>query len=111
MYVGNLPLNCTGDDLRKLFSPYGTILQVSDIGKMRFAYIEYTNVVSVVKAIEAMDGEGYQDKKLSVNFGRHMLPSDTLWVDHIAAAASEEDILQFCAQRPGTCETAVHCFN
>ena len=101
MYIGNLPQNASADELHKMFSEFGTILNIQAVAKMRFTYIEYTDVQSVVRAIEAMDGETYEDKKLSVNFGRYAMPSDCLWIDHIAAAASEEDILQFSAQRPG----------
>ena len=101
MYVGNLPKGITKEKLEELFSPYGPILNVRDVDKKSHTYIEYTDIKSVVKAIEAMDGEDCEDKKLSVNFGRQVIPSDCLWIDHVTVAAKEEDILDFCAQRPG----------
>jgi hypothetical protein len=102
MYVGNLPPDTDAAAITELFAPYGTILGAREpTPGHRFTYVEFTDVAAVVRAIEARDGDDFGGKKLSVNFGRYTMPADCLWIDHVAAAASEEDILQFAAQRPG----------
>jgi RNA recognition motif-containing protein len=71
IYVGNLPFSSTEDDLRELFSQYGTVTSVSVItdretGNPRgFAFVEMEE--GAQKAITALDNRDFGGRTLRVN--------------------------------------------
>lgn len=63
LFIGNLPLkNVTKEDLFRIFSPYGHILQINI--KNAFGFIQYDNPQSVLNAIECESQELNFSKKL-----------------------------------------------
>lgn len=75
IYVGNLPFSATEDDIRTLFSQYGTIHSVKMItdretGKPRgFAFVEIEQS-GADAAIEALNGTDFQGRNLRINEAR-----------------------------------------
>jgi RNA recognition motif-containing protein len=75
IYVGNLPWSATEDDLRNLFSSYGTVHSVSIItdretGRSRgFAFVEMDDA-EAERAIQETDGRDMGGRPLRVNEAR-----------------------------------------
>jgi RNA recognition motif-containing protein len=74
LYVGNLAFGSTADDLRDLFSQYGSVTDASvvmdrETGRSRgFAFVEMSDGVD--EAIEACNGMEFQGRTLTVNEAR-----------------------------------------
>jgi RNA recognition motif-containing protein len=76
LYVGNLPYNTTEDDLRNLFSQYGGVDSVAVItdretGRSKgFGFVEFGNDAEARTAIQALSGQEYGGRALTVNEAR-----------------------------------------
>jgi RNA recognition motif-containing protein len=76
IYVGNLSFQATEDDVREVFSEYGTVSRVSlpmdrETGRMRgFAFVEMSDDASEDKAIAELDGANWLDRQLRVSKAR-----------------------------------------
>ena len=74
LYVGNLPFSTTDDDLREVFSQYGTVAKaqvVSDreTGRLRgFGFVEMAD--GPMQAVAALGGTMFQGRALTVNEAR-----------------------------------------
>lgn len=75
IYVGNLPFSATEDDVRSLFTEYGSVEDVSlvsdrETGRPRgFGFVEMDNQ-GANAAIQALDGMEYGGRNLRVNEAR-----------------------------------------
>lgn len=76
LYVGNLPYNTTEDDLRNLFSQYGSVDSVAVItdretGRSKgFGFVEFGNDSEARAAIQGLSGQEYGSRALTVNEAR-----------------------------------------
>jgi len=76
IYVGNLPYDTTGDDLRELFETYGSVSNGQVIidkfsGRSRgFGFVEMENDDEANAAIDALNGTPYGGRPLTVNEAR-----------------------------------------
>jgi len=76
LYVGNLPYNTTEDVIRNLFSQYGSIDSVAVItdretGRSKgFGFVEFGNDAEARSAIQALSGQEYGGRALTVNEAR-----------------------------------------
>ena len=76
LYVGNLPYNTTEEDLRNLFSQYGSVDSVAVItdretGRSKgFGFVEFGNDSEARSAIQALSGQEYGGRALTVNEAR-----------------------------------------
>jgi RNA recognition motif-containing protein len=74
LYVGNLPFTTTDDELRQVFSQYGTVTKVQvvsdrETGRSRgFGFVEMADGAD--EAIAALGGAMYQGRALTVNEAR-----------------------------------------
>ena len=74
IYVGNLPFSSTEDEIRELFSQYGTVTSVSlitdrDTGAPRgFGFVEMED--GAPEAIQALDNQQMGGRNLRVNEAR-----------------------------------------
>jgi RNA recognition motif-containing protein len=74
IYVGNLPFSATEDEIRKLFSAYGTVEKVSlimdrETGQLRgFGFVEMSS--GGREAIAGLDQRDLGGRTLSVNLAR-----------------------------------------
>lgn len=79
IYVGNLPFSATDEDLRKLFSQYGSVHSVKMItdretGKPRgFGFVDIESD-GANAAVEALNGTEFQGRSLRVNEAREKTP-------------------------------------
>lgn len=76
IYVGNLPYSTTDQELEQLFSQFGTVLRASvitdrDTGRSRgFGFVEMANEDEGRQAIEALNGQPFENRPLTVNEAR-----------------------------------------
>ena len=76
IFVGNLSFQTTQDDLREVFSPYGTIDNINiitdrDTGRSRgFAFVEMPDGAEAKAAIEALNLKQLHDRSITVNEAR-----------------------------------------
>lgn len=73
LYVGNLPYSVTDDELRRLFSQAGTVVDVTlpvdrETGRPRgFGFVEMANNDEANRAIRTFDGFMLDGRRLRVN--------------------------------------------
>ena len=73
IYVGNLSYDATEEDLRSVFSDYGTVKRVSlptdrESGRIRgFAFVDMTEDTEEESAISSLDGAEWMGRQLRVN--------------------------------------------
>ena len=76
LYVGNIPLGASEEDLKKLFSEAGTVQSVKIVtnaysGRPRgFGFVEMTSQEDATKAISMLNGKTLMDRALIVNEAR-----------------------------------------
>jgi RNA recognition motif-containing protein len=76
LFVGNMSLQTTENDLRQLFEPFGEVSRVSvitdrDTGRPRgFAFVEMARDEDAAKAIAAINGKDVEGRALTVNEAR-----------------------------------------
>jgi len=74
LYVGNLNLNLSGDDLKSVFERYGQVKSVNIVtdqvtGKSKgFAYVEMSNNQDAELAKSELNGTDLDGKSLRVNY-------------------------------------------
>ncbi|MGK7908646.1 MAG: RNA recognition motif domain-containing protein [Synechococcus sp.] len=73
IYVGNLSYDATEDDIRSVFSEYGSVKKVQlptdrDTGRKRgFGFVEMDSDAEETAAIEALDEAEWMGRSLKVN--------------------------------------------
>ncbi len=73
IYIGNLPYSVTEDDVKYIFSDYGSVKRVAiptdrETGRMRgFGFVDFASEEEESKAIEALDGAEWMNRELRVN--------------------------------------------
>jgi RNA recognition motif-containing protein len=76
LYVGSLPYETTDDQLREIFTPYGTVTSAKVItdrltNKSRgFGFVEMSTAEEAQKAIDGLNGSRYENRTLVVNEAR-----------------------------------------
>ena len=75
IYVGNLVWDATQDDLRTLFLEFGPcsaqVMADRETGRSRgFGFVVMENDVDAQKAIEALNGQQFKGRALTVNEAR-----------------------------------------
>ena len=79
IYVANLPWSATEDQIRNLFSQYGTVNSVNlitdrETGRARgFGFVEMA-AADAAGAIEALDGSSLEGRNLKVNEAQPKAP-------------------------------------
>ncbi|MCG9892372.1 MAG: RNA-binding protein [Thermosynechococcaceae cyanobacterium MS004] len=73
IYIGNLSYQATEEDIREVFTEYGTVQRVvlpidRETGRMRgFAFVEMAGDGEEEKAITDLDGAEWMGRQLKVN--------------------------------------------
>ena len=70
MYVGNLTYAVTSDELKELFSAYGTVKEATVIERKGFGFVEMSTPEEAEKAKTALDGKDYQGRNMKVDEAR-----------------------------------------
>jgi len=80
LYVGNLAYSATSEELQELFAQYGQVrsaqvLSDRETGRSRgFGFIEMDDDADAEAAIEALDGNDHQGRRLTVNEAKPRTP-------------------------------------
>ncbi|EEC13553.1 RNA recognition motif protein, putative [Ixodes scapularis] len=92
LFIGNLEKDITTSELRKHFDQFGEIIEI-DIKKQgsasSYAFIQYSDIASVVKAMRKLDGENLGANRIKLGFGKSM-PTMCVWLDGIVDTVSEK---------------------
>ena len=81
LYVGNLKYTVTSAQLQELFEQYGAVSSASvlsdrETGRSRgFGFVEMMDDDEALSAIESLDGQDFDGRRLTVNEARPRTPS------------------------------------
>lgn len=84
IFVGNLDITVTEQQLRELFAAHGTVDTITmvkdrDTGEPRgIAFVEMTQVTEAQGAISALDGTMLNGRRMNVNEARPRLPQNPI---------------------------------
>ncbi|MBP7737147.1 MAG: RNA-binding protein [Spirochaetes bacterium] len=76
IYVGNLSYKMTDEDLRKLFSDFGTVAESKivsdrDTGRSKgFGFVEMPNQAEGEEAIRQLNGKEIEGRSINVNIAK-----------------------------------------
>lgn len=76
LYVGNLPYGITSSDLERVFQAHGTVESAQvitdrDTGRSKgFGFVEMRNDQEAQQAIQALNGQDFNGRELTVNEAR-----------------------------------------
>ncbi|XP_071316271.1 RNA-binding protein 14a isoform X2 [Trachinotus anak] len=91
LFVGNLPLDATHDELSKLFAPYGEINTCSLL--RQYAFVTLKGEGAADRAIRHLDGKEYRGRPLVVEESRARPPNSTkVFVGNLSATCSADDL-------------------
>ncbi|XP_035480617.1 RNA-binding protein 4 isoform X2 [Scophthalmus maximus] len=91
LFVGNLPLDATHDELTKLFGPYGEINTCSLL--RQYAFVTLKGEGAADRAIRHLDGKEYRGRPLVVEESRARPPNSTkVFVGNLSATCSADDL-------------------
>ncbi|XP_067325536.1 RNA-binding protein 28 [Anolis sagrei] len=73
LIIRNLSFKCTEEDLKSVFSPFGTVLEVTlprkPDGKMRgFAFVQFKNILEAGKALKGMNMKEIKERPVAVDW-------------------------------------------
>ena len=91
--ISNGNNNCPPEVYEK-FSPFGEILEIDVKPNSGYACVQYTDVVSVVKAIKSCDGQVLNDSSsrvMKLGFAR-AVPTKCVWCDGVSETVKEKDL-------------------
>jgi RNA recognition motif-containing protein len=80
LYVGNLAYSVSSEELQEIFEQYGPVksahvLMDRETGRSRgFGFVEMENDADADSAIEQLDGNDHQGRRLNVNEARPRTP-------------------------------------
>ncbi|XP_013873092.1 RNA-binding protein 14a isoform X2 [Austrofundulus limnaeus] len=91
LFVGNLPLDATQEELSKLFAPYGEINTCSLL--RQYAFVTLKGEGAADRAIRHLDGKEYRGRPLVVEESRARPPNSIkVFVGNISATCSADDL-------------------
>lgn len=95
LFIGNLEKDVTIEDLKKHFEQFGDIIEI-DIKKQNvstFAFCQYSDIRSVVRAMRQMDGEHLGANRIKLGFGKSM-PTRCVWIDGVPETMAEKQLYE-----------------
>uniref|UniRef100_A0A3Q3NGF3 RNA-binding protein 14 n=1 Tax=Mastacembelus armatus TaxID=205130 RepID=A0A3Q3NGF3_9TELE len=91
LFVGNLPLDATHEELNKLFAPYGEINTCSLL--RQYAFVTLKGEGAADRAMRHLDGKEYRGRPLVVEESRARPPNSTkVFVGNLSATCSADDL-------------------
>jgi RNA recognition motif-containing protein len=76
LFVGNLSYSVTKEQLRELFSGYGSVTEVKIIEGKGFGFVEMSSQAEAERAREGLSGYNLQGRTLNVDEARPRPPKD-----------------------------------
>ncbi|HSE83394.1 MAG TPA: RNA-binding protein [Thermodesulfobacteriota bacterium] len=77
LFVGNLSYSATKEQLRELFSGYGTVTDVKFFEDKGFGFVEMSSQAEAEKARVALSGYNFQGRTLNVDEARPQKSRDS----------------------------------
>ncbi|TAJ43947.1 RNA recognition motif domain-containing protein [Methanofollis fontis] len=74
LYVGNLTYSVTEDQLKELFSQYGSVRSVTIIGDKGFGFVEMESVEEAEKAKDALNETVFEGRTMRVDEAKPQRP-------------------------------------
>lgn len=91
LFVGNLDLETTQDDLIALFAPYGEVVTITVL--RQFAFVHLQGEGAADRAIRDLNGLDYRGKNLVVEESKgRPLNSTKVYVGNLCASCSVENL-------------------
>ncbi|CAL8265761.1 unnamed protein product [Merluccius merluccius] len=91
LFVGNLPLDATHEELNKLFSPHGEVNTCSLL--RQYAFITLKGEGAADRAIRHLDGKEYRGRPLVVEESRARPPNSTkVFVGNLSSTCTADDL-------------------
>uniref|UniRef100_A0A3P9IT99 RNA-binding protein 14 n=1 Tax=Oryzias latipes TaxID=8090 RepID=A0A3P9IT99_ORYLA len=91
LFVGNLPIDATHEEISKIFSPYGEINTCSLL--RQYAFVTLKGEGAADRAIRHLDGKEYRGRPLVVEESRARPPNSTkIFVGNLSATCSADDL-------------------
>ncbi|KAL3316619.1 hypothetical protein Ciccas_004737, partial [Cichlidogyrus casuarinus] len=94
LFVGNLNSNTIAkEELRKIFNKYGEIIEIDIKNQANqmgtsYAFVQYTDIKSVVEALKEQESVRVSDKPVKLGFGKSQ-PTSVVWLDNLAPEITE----------------------
>ncbi|XP_071946169.1 uncharacterized protein [Antedon mediterranea] len=104
LFIGNLDRTVSRDELAEAFQKYGDILEIEikkPHGAQPFAFLQFSDIDSVVKARKNMDGEFVGKNKVKLGFGKSMA-TNCVWLDNLPHNTSESFLYKLFNNRFGS---------
>ena len=73
LYVGNINYSVTDDQLKELFSTYGTVKSVKIIEGKGFGFVEMTTSQEAEEALESLNNNDYEGRPLKISEARERI--------------------------------------
>ena len=70
LFVSNIDISATYDDVKDLFSNYGEVKDLKVIEDRGFAFLEMSNQMEAEKAKKELNGSDFKGRSLKVNEAR-----------------------------------------
>ena len=67
LYIGNFSYSATDEQIEKLFSSYGEVVQVNIIGNKGFGFVEMASLKDGQAAISGLNGREMDGRQLAVS--------------------------------------------
>ncbi|HEX3035715.1 MAG TPA: RNA-binding protein [Thermodesulfobacteriota bacterium] len=77
LYVGNMDYSVTSEQLKELFSGYGSVTEVKVIEGKGFGFVEMSSREEAEKAKEALNGSDFKGRTLKVDEARPQKSRDS----------------------------------
>lgn len=101
LFVGNLEKDITNEQLKQHFAVFGEIIEmdIKKQGTATYAFIQYSDICSVVRAMRKLDGEnlGKSTNRIKLGFGKSM-PTNCVWIHGISEQISEKTLMKQCVR-------------
>ncbi|XP_057701579.1 msx2-interacting protein [Corythoichthys intestinalis] len=99
LFIGNLEKTTSREQLFEIFQRFGEIVDI-DIKKIngvpQYAFVQYSDIASVCKAIKKMDSEYLGSNRIKLGFGKSM-PTACVWLDGLTTNITEQYLTRhFC---------------
>jgi RNA recognition motif-containing protein len=105
LYVGNIPYNCTEDDLRQRVIGYGPIMSIKLFQNSGYGFLYFKNENDAKSALTNLNGKDFNGRELRVSrakYGfkktdslRKCTQENRLYVGNIPYDCSEQDVKMF----------------
>lgn len=77
LFIGNISYSANKEQLRELFSGYGTVTDIKLFEDKGFGFIEMSSQAEAEKAKEALNGHNFQGRTLNVDEARPQKSRDS----------------------------------